>query len=150
MVFANKIFSKRKYFFYNLQTSKYTLFLEVCKFEKRLPVGTRLDISLKNTTTFKFAHDLPVAVFYAMVFAKKYFPNGSIFFQVYKHLKKKVYIEVCKFEKKLPFGRYFFCEYHRREYSDRYVVCKFEGRGIFLSEISSRGAKVPLKCMKIS
>ena len=42
----------------------------------------RLDISLKkNTTTFKFAHDLPVAVFYAMVFGKKYFPTGSIFFE---------------------------------------------------------------------
>ena len=45
----------------------------------------RLDISLKkNPTTFKFAHDLPVAVFYAMVFAKKYFPTGSIFFRIYK------------------------------------------------------------------
>ena len=57
-----------------------------------------------------------------------------------------VYLEVCKFEKKiLPFGKYFFGEYHRLEYRDRYVVCKFEGRGIFLSEISSRRAKVPLK-----
>ena len=57
-----------------------------------------------------------------------------------------MYLEVCKFEKKiLPVGKYFFSEYHRLEYRDRYVVCTFEGRGIFLSEIFSRGAKVPLK-----
>ena len=57
-----------------------------------------------------------------------------------------VYLEVCKFERKrLPVGKYFFGEYHCLEYHDRYVVCKFEGRGIFLSEISSREAKVPLK-----
>ena len=42
-----------------------------------------------------------------------------------------VYLEVCKFEKKIrPVGKYFFGEYHRLEYHDRYVVCKFEGRGI--------------------
>ena len=34
MVFAKKIFSKRKYFISNLQTCKYTFSLEVCKFEK--------------------------------------------------------------------------------------------------------------------
>ena len=52
-----------------------------------------------------------------------------------------VYLQVCKFEKKmLPFGKYFVCYYHRIEYRDRYVVCKVESRGIFLSEISSRGA----------
>ena len=41
----------------------------------------RLDISLKkNTATLKFDLDLPVAEFQAMVFAKKYFRTGSIFF----------------------------------------------------------------------
>ena len=40
----------------------------------------RLDISLnKNTTTFKFAHDLPVAVFYAVVFANKIFSKRKYF-----------------------------------------------------------------------
>ena len=29
----------------------------------------------KNHTTFKFAHDLPVAVFLAMGFAKKFIPE---------------------------------------------------------------------------
>ena len=59
-----------------------------------------------------------------------------------------VYLEVCKFKKKTSGWKIFLLripEYHRLEYRDRYVVCKFEGRGIFLSEISSRGAKVPLK-----
>ena len=88
IVLANKIFSKRKYYFSNLQTCKYTL-LEVCKFEKIFPVGTRLDISLKKTTTtFKFAHDLPVAVFYAMVFAKKIFSHRENFFSNLKNSKK--------------------------------------------------------------
>ena len=42
----------------------------------------RLDISLKkNTATLKFDLDLPVAEFQAMVFAKKYFRTGSIFFE---------------------------------------------------------------------
>ena len=40
----------------------------------------QLDISLKkNTTTFKFAHALPVAVFYAMVFANKIFSKRKYF-----------------------------------------------------------------------
>ena len=47
-------------------------------------------------------------------------------------------LEVCKLGKKYFRFEFFFCEYHRIEYRDRYVVCKFEGRGIFLSEISSR------------
>ena len=73
----------------NLQTCKYTLFLEVCKVEKILPVGTRLDISLKkSTTTFKFAHGLPVAVFYAIVFAKKIFSNRKYFFSNLQTSKK--------------------------------------------------------------
>ena len=50
-----------------------------------------LDVSLtKNTTTFKFAHDLPVSVF----FTKKYFPTGSIFFSNLQTSIKKVYLEV--------------------------------------------------------
>ena len=56
---------------------------------------------LKNTTTFKFAHDLPVAVFYATVFAKKIFSNWKYFFlKIYKLLKQMVYLEVSEFEKK--------------------------------------------------
>ena len=56
-----------------------------------------------------------------------------------------VYLEVCKFKKKYFRWEFFFGEYHRLEYRDRYVACKFEGRGIFLSDLSSPGAKVPLK-----
>ena len=37
----------------------------------------------------------------------------------------------------------FFCEYHRLEYRDRLVKVKCQGRDLFLSEISSRRAKVP-------
>ena len=48
MVLANKIFSKRKYFFLEITNVYIHPFLEVCKFEKILPVGTRLDISLKK------------------------------------------------------------------------------------------------------
>ena len=80
-----------------------------------------------------------------MVFAKKYFPTGCIFFKFKKLLKKMVYLEVCKFERKNTSGwKNKCCEYHRLEYRDRYAVCTFEGRGIFVSEISSSGAKVPL------
>ena len=57
--------------------------------------------------------------------------------------KKTLYLQVCKFEeKKLSVGKYFLGEYHRLEYCNRQVNVKFEGRGIFLSEISSRGAYV--------
>ena len=64
----------------------------------------RLDISLKkNATTFKFAHDLPVAVFYAMVFANKIFSKRKYFFRFYK-LVNTPFLEVCKFEKILPVG----------------------------------------------
>ena len=41
----------------------------------------------------KFDLDLPVAVFKAMVFAKKYFPTGSIFFQIYKLVNTGVFLE---------------------------------------------------------
>ena len=41
-------------------------------------------LTLKNSTTFKFAHDLPVAVFYAMVFANKIFSKRKYFFRIYK------------------------------------------------------------------
>ena len=61
--------SNRKCFFSNLQTSKYRLLKKKIEMHENVP---RLDISLtKNHTTFKFAHDLPVAVFLAMGFAKK-------------------------------------------------------------------------------
>ena len=101
MVLANKIFSKRKYFFLNLQTSKYTLFLEVCKFEKILPVGTRLDISLKKIPRPSNLHTIYLSRYSMRWFLpKKYFPNGSIFFPIFKLLNKMVYLDVCKLEKK--------------------------------------------------
>ena len=56
-----------------------------------------------------------------------------------------VYLEDVNSKKNTSGWIFFFSEYHRLEYRDRYVVCKFEGRGIFLSDLSSRGAKVPLK-----
>ena len=72
MIFAKIKNSNRKYFFSNLQTSKYRLFLKIEMHEN----VQRLDISLtKIHTTFKFAHDLPVAVFLAMGFAKKFIPE---------------------------------------------------------------------------
>ena len=37
--------------------------------------------------------DLPVAVFKAMVFEKKYFPTGSIFFQIYKLVNTGFFLE---------------------------------------------------------
>ena len=59
----------------------------------QLPVGyfctyaprcSRLNISLKkNTTTLKFDVDLTVAVFKAMLFAKKIFTNRKYFFRIY-------------------------------------------------------------------
>ena len=52
----------------------------------------RLDISLKNnTTTFKYAHDLPVAVFYAMVFANKIFSQRKYFFLEFINLFRCLY-----------------------------------------------------------
>ena len=41
---------------------------------------------LKNTTTLKFDHDLPVAVGILgdCIQTKTYFPTGSIFFRIYK------------------------------------------------------------------
>ena len=48
------------------------------------PRCSRLNISLKkNTTTLKFDLDLPVAVFKAMVFAKKIFSNRKGPFKCY-------------------------------------------------------------------
>ena len=75
-----------------------SLYLKVAK---RHENNINFNISLiKNTTTFKFAHGLPVAVFYAMEFAKKIFSKRKYFFPIYKLLTKMVYLEVCKFEKK--------------------------------------------------
>ena len=73
------------------------LYLKVAKTHEN---SLNFNISLKkNTTTFKFAYDLSVVEFYAMVFAKKNFQAEVFCFQ-FKNLKKKVYLEVCKFEKK--------------------------------------------------
>ena len=55
-----------------------SLYLKVAKRHDNI---INFNISLKkNTKTFEFAHDLSVAELYAMVFAKKYFQTGSIFF----------------------------------------------------------------------
>ena len=58
--------------------------------------------------TLKFDLDLPVAVFYAMVFAKKYFPTGSIFFSnlqtaVIFFQKKHLYLEIGHFRSEIFF-----------------------------------------------
>ena len=82
MVFANKIFSKRKYFISNLQTCKYTLCLEVCKFDKILPVGTRLDISLKKLPRPSNLHTTYLSPYSMRWYShKKYFPPEVFFFQ---------------------------------------------------------------------
>ena len=74
-----------------------SLYLKVAK---RHENNINFNISLKkNTTTFKFAHGLPVAVFYAMAFAKKIFSNRKYFFPNLQTSKKMVYLEVCKLEK---------------------------------------------------
>ena len=75
---------------------------------------TRLDISLKkNTTTFKFAHDLPVVVFYTMVFANKIFFKRKYFVRIYKLQNTPVCLEVCKFEKKNTSGwKFIFLRIH--------------------------------------
>ena len=76
-------------------------FLEVCKFEKILPVGTRLDISLKKLPRPSNLHTTYLSRYSMRWYSqKKYFPNGSIFFPIYKLLKKKVYLEVCKLKNK--------------------------------------------------
>ena len=105
----------------------------------------RLDISLK-----KF-HDLQICTrptcrgILCDGIRKQKFPDGSIFFLIYKLLKKKCIYKFVNSKKNISGWKTFFCEYHRLEYRNMYVVCKCEGCGIFLSEISSRGAKVPLK-----
>ena len=71
----------------------------------------RLDISLKkNTATLKFDLDLPVAEFQAMVFAKKYFRTGSIFFRIYNlqfffFFLKPLYLEIGHFRPEFFFLR---------------------------------------------
>ena len=63
----------------------------------------RLDISLKkDTTTLKFDLDLPVAVFKTMVFVKKYFPTGSIFFRIYKFVNTGFFLEKILSHKNAP------------------------------------------------
>ena len=64
-----------------------SLYLKVAKRQEN---NINFNISLKNnTTTFKFAHGLPVAVFYAMVFAKKIFSNRKYFCSNLQISKKK-------------------------------------------------------------
>ena len=79
-----------------------SLYLKVAK---RHENNINFNISLKqNATTFKFAHGLPVAVFYAMVLANKIFSKLKYFFWIYKLLINHPFLEVCKFEKILPVG----------------------------------------------
>ena len=75
---------------------------------------TRLDISHKKyTTTFKFAHDLPVAVFYPMIFAKKIFFQPEVFFFEFTNFKiHPFFLEVCKFEKKYFWLEIYFLRIH--------------------------------------
>ena len=57
-----------------------------CLFWYFCTIAPRLDISLnKNRMTFKFAHDLPVGEFYAMVFF--FFSNRKYFFSNLKSPK---------------------------------------------------------------
>ena len=63
-----------------------SLYLKVAKRHENI---INFNISLKkNTTTFKFEHDLSVAEFYAMVFAKKIFSNRKYFFSNLQTSKK--------------------------------------------------------------
>ena len=74
-----------------------SLYLKVAKRHENI---INFNISLKkNNMTYKFAHDLSVAKFHAMVFAKKIFSNRKYFFSNLQLLKKMAYLEVCKFEK---------------------------------------------------
>ena len=97
MVLANKRLSKRKYFFLEFTN----FYLEVCKFEKILPVGTPPDITLKKD------HDLQICTRHTCRgilcdgIRKKYIFQPEVFFSpIYKLVKQMVYLEVCKFEKK--------------------------------------------------
>ena len=77
---------------------------------------------------------------------KNIFQTEVFFSNLQTYKKNGVFISLQIREKNTSgWKNVFFCEYHRLEYRDRYVVCKFDGRGIFVSEISSRGAKVLLK-----
>ena len=78
-------------------------------------------------------------------YSQKIFSNRKYFFSNLQISNKNgVFRSFLNLKKILPVGIFFFCECHSLEYRDRYVVRKFEGRGNFLSEISRRGAKVPL------
>ena len=72
-----------------------SLYLKVAK---RHENNINFNISLKkNTTTFKFAQDVPVAVFYVMIFGGEIFSKRKYFFSNLQTSKKMVYLEVCKF-----------------------------------------------------
>ena len=90
MVFANEIFSKRMYFFSNLQTCKYTLFWKFVNSKKILPVGTRLDISLKKLPRHSNLHTTYLSRYSMRWYSEKNISQpGVFFFPIYKLLKKK-------------------------------------------------------------
>ena len=130
----------------NLQTCKYTLFYKFLNSKKyfRLERGW--------ISRLKKYHDLQICTrptcrgILCDGTRNFFFSNRKYFFSNLQPYKKKWLILKFVNSKKNTSGwKIFFCDNHCLEYRDRYVVCKFECRGIFLSEISSRGAKVPLK-----
>ena len=92
--YSMRCYSQTKYFpngslFFQIYKLVNTPFLEVCKFEKILPVGTRLDISLKKIPRPSNLHTTYLSRNCMRSYSqKKYFPNGSIFFPIYKLLKQ--------------------------------------------------------------
>ena len=94
----------------------------------------RLDISLnKNTKTFKCAHDLPVAGFYAMIFANKIFSKRKYFVSN---------LQTCKytlFEKFVNSKKYFRLERgwisRLKYYHDLHICTRPTCRGILCDDI---------------
>ena len=77
---------------------------------------------------------------------KNIFQTEVFFPPIYKLLKKYVYLEVCKFEKKiLPVWKYFFANTIAWNITTGMSCANLKVVVCFLSEISSRGAKVQLK-----
>ena len=98
----------------------------------------RLDISLKKIPRPSNLHTTYLSRYSRRWYSQKKFKPEVFFFEFTNFYIHHFFLEVCKLGKKYFRFEFFCCEYHRIEYRDRYVVCKFEGRGIFLSEISSR------------
>ena len=64
----------------------------------------RLDISLKKILRPSHLHTTYLSRYSMRCYSQtKYFPNGSLFFLIYK-LVNTPFLEVCKFEKILPVG----------------------------------------------